>query len=154
MSELKGEVEDLSSRLDSIEDQPQSNNDVDTEIVQLNTMVDAMDDRLSVIESSIVEDPRRALELPLLRAEMENMSERMQEDREDAASAVDDVRTLVYASVAAIVLSLAGLLASTFVGQRFGKPTEANGSQTRRPAEDGPGGRPQAGRRRRRSRRP
>jgi hypothetical protein len=120
VTQLNRLAADAARRVEALEAQPPAA-DVNVVVGQLSKTTTNLDERLTAIESSIVENPGRALELPLLRSDMENLALRMQDDREDAAAAVDDVRTLVYASVAGIVLSLAGLLASTFVSRRFGR---------------------------------
>ena len=90
---LQSEVTTLRKEINALSQQVAANPNPDVAILQ--TKLTSIDERLSVIERAILDNPERALELTLLNKEMDNLKLTYQSDRKIHGRKLDEYMILI-----------------------------------------------------------
>ena len=121
---IKQEQTKLNDQINALS-QTTSQNVLASDVAGLKTSLNNVDERLTKIESVIVQDPQSALEIPLLRKDLENISTTTELQIAAIRQDIDRSYNLVFATIVSLVIAvLASAIGNMFKKDKEGKAKE------------------------------
>lgn len=111
---LSNNVTILQETVDRLSQSPQDLS-LSAELAQINSTLISLDSRLQRIEHAILDDPAKALEVTLLRRDIDDMQEEYQEDLQSVRAEITRLYDFNKWFLGVVIVGLVGIIASNFL---------------------------------------
>lgn len=128
IQQTQGELEKINSQVKVLSQAPDETKFA-AQVSGLNNSVNSLQERFTKIEALLVQDPTKALEVPLMRKDMETLKESNQTAFANLRQDIDRTFNLLLVSILALAVAILAPALSNLIGRKE-KPQEENSNSS------------------------